>query len=161
MVRMVALIAAVLASISGTPLAQQSAAPSEDLSGVYRCEGKNPDGSDYHGVVQIAAIRDTYLVHWTLSDNVEVLGVGIRRGDTLAVSYFGGTPGIVLYKNDGKRLIGEWTMGGTEGVVFTETLTPMPGVPLRPIQPRRPARPGERPAPRNEQPGSDEPIIRL
>jgi hypothetical protein len=110
-----------------------------DLSGVYVCEGKNPDGSAYQGVVEIAAVESTYLVHWVLPRGVEVLGVGILREDTLSVSYFGGTPVIVVYKKEGNRLVGAWTMGGTEGAVFVETLTPMDpassvGVGKRPVR---------------------------
>ena len=44
-----------------------------------------------------------------------------------AVSYFGGTPAVVVYKIDAEKLVGEWTMGGTEGTTYAETLTRVPG----------------------------------
>jgi hypothetical protein len=94
-----------------------------DLTGVYRCEGVNPDGTAYEGVVDIAKIHDTFLVRWTLGDGSSVIGVGILSGGVFAVSYFGGAPAVVVYKIDGDRLIGEWTMGGAEGTVYSETLT--------------------------------------
>jgi hypothetical protein len=97
-----------------------------DPSGIYLCEGVNPDGHKYRGIVQIAAVRNTFLVRWTLADDVEVTGVGILHDGLLSVSYFGGTPAVVVYKIDADKLVGEWTMGGTEGAVFAETLTPMP-----------------------------------
>jgi hypothetical protein len=137
MTRVVGFIVAVALTIGATSIAQEKA--KTDLTGVYGCEGKNPDGSPYKGIVQIAAVGDTYLVRWTLPNDVEVMGVGILRHDTLSVSYFGGTPAIVVYNKDGDRLVGEWTMGGTEGEVFAETLTRMESVPREPAD--RPAAP--------------------
>lgn len=124
MARVVGFIVALAVTVGVASFAQEPETRT-DISGTYGCEGKNPDGSPYRGIVRIAAVGDTYLVRWSLPNDVEVLGVGILRRDTLSVSYFGGTPAIVVYKQDGKRLIGEWTMGGTEGAVFAETLTPM------------------------------------
>ncbi|MBI4885980.1 MAG: hypothetical protein HY824_02705 [Acidobacteria bacterium] len=97
-------------------------APESDLVGSYRCEGVNPDGTAYQGVVEIAKVRETFRVKWTLDDGA-VLGIGIYSGGVFAVSYFGGAPAVVVYKMDGSRLVGEWTMGGIEGAVYTETLT--------------------------------------
>ena len=71
-------------------------------------------------------MRDTFLVRWTLADDVEVTGVGILHDGLLSVSYFGGTPAVVVYKVAAEKLVGEWTMGGTEGTTFAETLTRMP-----------------------------------
>jgi len=96
-----------------------------DLPGVYQCAGTNPDGSSYKGVVEIAKVEGTYRVRWTLGDDLSILGVGILSNGVFAVSYFGGAPAVVVYKLDGNRLIGEWTMGGAEGAVYAETLTKM------------------------------------
>ena len=95
------------------------------VAGIYMCEGANPDGSPYQGLVEIVAVDSTYLVHWMMADGAEVLGVGIRNSDVLSVSYFGGTPAVVVYRIDGDRLVGEWTMGGAEGMLYSETLTRM------------------------------------
>jgi len=65
-------------------------------------------------------------VRWTLADDVEVTGVGILQNNMLSVSYFGGTPAVVVYKVDADKLVGEWTMGGAEGRTYAETLTRMP-----------------------------------
>ena len=102
------------------------ATPKRNVAGVYLCEGANPDGSPYKGLVEIVAVDNTYLVHWMMADGAEVLGVGIRNSDVLSVSYFGGTPAVVVYRIDGDRLVGEWTMGGAEGMLYSETLTRMP-----------------------------------
>jgi hypothetical protein len=136
------------AATSDKPPSQAQAAPIKKLdpSGIYLCEGVNPDGHKYRGIVQIAAVRGTYLVRWTLADDVEVTGVGILNDDRLSVSYFGGTPAVVVYKIDTDKLVGEWTMGGTEGSVYAETLTPMPEGMLKPApqQPSAPQPPRER-----------------
>lgn len=117
--------------------------PEPSVAGVYLCEGANPDGSPYKGLVEIVAVDSTYLVHWVMADGVEVLGVGIRKSDTLSVSYFGGTPALAVYRIEGDRLVGEWTMGGAEGMLYTETLTRMSDEKLKPQKPerKRPARP--------------------
>ena len=92
-----------------------------DLAGMYLCDGVNPDGSEYHGTVEIAALDDAFLVLWTLSDGASMVGVGIYSGGVLAVSYFPGVPAIAVYKVDGDGLVGEWTMGA-DGGVHPETL---------------------------------------
>lgn len=97
-------------------------APQPDLAGVYRCDGMNPDGTQYRGVVEISKIRDTFRVRWTMDDGA-IMGVGIYSGGVFAVSYFGGAPAVVVYRVDGRRLVGEWTMGGAEGILYSETLT--------------------------------------
>jgi hypothetical protein len=125
------------------PKSDESASK-RSVPGFYKCEGTNPDGSPYQGLVQIAAIDDTYLVHWILSNGAEVLGVGIVRSGVLSVSYFGGTPALAVYRIDGERLLGEWTMGGAEGMVYSETLTKMavpPADHASPAKPAKPARP--------------------
>jgi|SRR5688572_5167925 hypothetical protein len=109
--------------------------PKRSVAGVYLCEGANPDGSPYRGLVEIVAIDNTYLVKWFMADGAEVLGVGIRNKDVLSVSYFGGTPAVVVYSIDGDSLKGEWTMGGAEGMLYSETLTRMPEE--KPSKPRR------------------------
>lgn len=123
------------------PAQPDVATPERGVAGVYLCEGANPDGSPYKGLVEIVAVDSTYLVHWVMADGVEVLGVGIRKSDTLSVSYFGGTPALAVYRIEGDRLVGEWTMGGSEGRLYTETLTRMSEDKLKPEPRKRPARP--------------------
>ena len=158
MVRTVLTAAALVAALGGTAAAsdkspdQAQAAPIKKLdpSGIYLCEGTNPDGHKYRGIVQIASVRGTFLVRWTLADDVEVTGVGILNDDRLSVSYFGGTPAVVVYRIGVDKLVGEWTMGGTEGSVYAETLTPMPEGMLKPTpqqqspQQQTPQQPRER-----------------
>ena len=124
MARMVAVVLMLLASTGGPQqAAAQEEKPAIGVAGVYMCEGQNPDGSPYKGIVEIVKFRDSFLVRWTLPEDVTVIGVGIESNGVLAVSYFGGAPGVIVYRTDGNRLLGEWTMGGTNGGVFKETLT--------------------------------------
>ena len=120
-----------------SPMAAQS--PQPELSGVYRCNGMNPDGTAYQGVVEISKLQNTFRVRWTMDDG-SIIGVGIFSNGVFAVSYFGGAPAVVVYKLDGTSLVGEWTMGGMEGAMYKETLTKTDGVaPPRPApQPRNP-----------------------
>jgi hypothetical protein len=155
MVRILLIAAVLVAALEGTSAASQkpdppppAASKTGDPSGVYLCEGTNPDGHRYRGIVQIAAVRNTFLVRWTLADEVEVMGVGILHDGMLSVSYFGGTPAVVVYKISADKLVGEWTMGGTEGRVYAETLTRVPEGSLPKPQPQQPRQPrGRRPAP--------------
>jgi hypothetical protein len=98
-----------------------------DVAGVYRCEGTNPDGSRYRGVVEIRKEADTYRVSWTMSQRASALGIGILRGDVLAVSYFTGESlGVVAYRMEkGGQLIGEWAVLGAGGLTRPETLSRM------------------------------------
>jgi hypothetical protein len=140
--RIVLLGIVVVAVCSFSPVAAQT--PNPGLSGVYRCNGMNPDGTAYEGVVEISALKNTFRVRWTMDDG-SIIGVGIFSNGVFAVSYFGGAPAVVVYKLDGTNLVGEWTMGGIEGAVYKETLTktegaapprPMPG-PTGPVPERR------------------------
>ena len=149
MVRILVIAAALVAALgqsggASEPDSQSTATKPADPSGVYLCEGTNPDGHRYRGIVQIAAIEDTFLVRWTLSDDIEVTGVGILRNDVLSVSYFGGTPAVVVYKVDAEKLVGEWTMGGADGKTDAEPLTRVPAgsitIPKPEERPRRPRR---------------------
>lgn len=121
-----------------------------DLAGMYRCDGVNPDGTAYQGVVEITKLRDTFRVAWKMADS-SVVGVGIYSGGVFAVSYFGGAPAVVVYTVDDNRLVGEWTMGGMEGAVYAETLTktasaPSQGEPGRQDSPKEEPRRQTKPA---------------
>ena len=149
MARMVAVALMVLASAGGlTVAAAQDEKPAPGVAGLYMCEGKNPDGSPYKGIVEIVKFHDSFLVRWTLPEDVQVIGVGIESSGVLAVSYFGGAPGVIVYRAKGDQLLGQWTMGGTNGGVFSETLTRInaqqlpqaaPPATEKPAEPRKPA----------------------
>ena len=120
------LVGVVLVGLAGPIGIKADETSEKDFTGVYSCEGTNPDGRSYIGVVEILKVEGTYLVRWTMPNDTQVMGVGIFSSGVLAVSYFGGAPALVVYSTttDG-RLDGKWTMGGAEGLTFTETLTKM------------------------------------
>lgn len=121
--RFAALVAALDLMVPAYCLAQQPA-HKMDLSGVYRCEGVNPNGTPYRGRVEITKDDHTYRLRWTMAQGAS-LGIGIVNGDVLAVSYFtGANVGIVLYKiQKGSQLIGEWALLGADGQLYPEELT--------------------------------------
>lgn len=135
-------VALVMAGTIGSARAEEPP-PLPDPTGVYRCTGLNPDGTRYSAIVEIKRLEKTYRVLWQLSDQTVVIGVGIVTGDVLAVSYFGGTPAIVVYRKDGEKLVGEWTVGGQEGAIYSEELTLMPDSPSLNVPAEPPARPEE------------------
>ena len=109
-------------------LAFTAAADSEsELAGVYACSGKNPDGSSYDTFVEIVKQDGAFVLRWFDESELVAVGLGIRKGDVLAVSYFSELPGVAAYHiEDGTRLVGEWTVAGAGGELFSETLTKMP-----------------------------------
>ena len=128
-------------------------APQTELSGVYRCNGMNPDGTAYQGVVEISKLRNTFRVRWTMDDG-SIIGVGIYSNGIFAVSYFGGAPAVVVYKLDGTNLVGAWTMGGIEGAVYQEPLTKTDGAaPAVPEPGTREPGPRRRERQQDNQPG--------
>lgn len=98
-----------------------------DIAGIYQCEGTRPDGAAYKGTVEIVRNNGTYQLLWTFGPREHYLGFGILSGDVLAVSVFGGMPGVVAYRvengDKGARLVGQWAVPDPKGQVFTETLT--------------------------------------
>jgi hypothetical protein len=133
-IAMVVLIAA--AAAANGP---QKATPA-DITGMYFCEGTNSDGSAYNGIVTISRRADAYYLWWELQPAITAVGVGLREGDTLGVSYYGPNTGVIVYRIEGDRLIGRWTVPGAEDIA-SETLTPIDEAP--PSAPRqRPVAPG-------------------
>jgi len=130
--------------------AAQSPEP-QDLEGVYVCQGSNPDGSAYQGIVEIVKDHDLFHVRWLFPESgTQAIGVGIQRDDVLAVSYFAGAPALAVYKiekntddGDSPKLTGKWTVEGAEGAVFSETLT---RAHVHIVEPDREPQPHERPA---------------
>src|SRR2546428_390438 len=124
MLRTILLIPVLLGTMAVTASAQ--ATPSE-LAGVYICDGVGPDGLPYQALVEIVKHNDTYQLLWWFESEVVGIGLGIRSADVLAVMHYSGLPGVIAYKiEEGPCLVGEWTVAGADGVVFSETLTKAP-----------------------------------
>jgi hypothetical protein len=113
------------------------------LVGTYECQGVEPDGTPYRGVVQILPHNGAYDVVWIFASGQRYSGLGVVNGDVLAVSYFTNRPGVVAYKieqgESGPRLSGQWTVVGADKV-FNETLTRM----TTEVKPPEPPLDGER-----------------
>ena len=110
-----------------------------ELAGWYVCEGSNPDGTAYQGVVEIVQLQETFLVRWMTGDDTTAVGVGVFRDGVFSVSYYGDAPAIAVYKADEDSLVGEWTIGA-EGAVHFEMLTKTTREPPRPPRNRTPIR---------------------
>jgi hypothetical protein len=131
-----------------------TAAESAPLVGTYECQGVEPDGTPYHGLVQIIGDAGLYEVVWIFSSGQQYRGFGVVNGDALAVSYYTTRPGVVAYKieqrDGGPKLTGHWTVAGADAV-FRETLTRLsthvselparepPATPRPPVRSLRPA----------------------
>jgi hypothetical protein len=146
MVRAVLTCLVIFGVVGQVCAAPEPTSAGSDLVGTYSCAGTNPDGATYEGIVDIVKMKDTYLVRWTMQDDSQVVGVGIFAGGMLSVSYFGGTPSVVVYSiGENGRLDGQWTAGGAEGAIFKETLTKLPEGTRKPARPtKRDSRPRSR-----------------
>jgi hypothetical protein len=103
--------------------AAPAVADEPDITGKYNCEGTNPAGKLYRGTVTIAKKGDAYYLKWSLNAGDTYAGIGIREGNVLAVSYYGGISGVVVYRIEkGNKLVGKWTIADAKGKVYTETL---------------------------------------
>jgi hypothetical protein len=100
-----------------------------DISGYYTCRGKETNGKQYTGIAVITKAKEVYAVQWTIGIGSTFLGVGIRQGNILAVSW--AQPGeqtvvrgINMYKIDkGPTLTGRWATLPGDGTLKSETLT--------------------------------------
>ena len=81
------------------------------LVGKYEATGKNPDGKEYKATLTVEPAVNLYRFLW--SNNTE--GLGIKRGDNVAVGIGGSRCGFVTYEiqSDG-TLDGIWGGYGTE-----------------------------------------------
>jgi hypothetical protein len=101
-----------------------------DLSGYYTCKGQEAGGKHYGGVAMLLKKNDLYVVQWMVSGGSTFTGIGIRQGDTLAVSWALPSDrgalvrGVNMYKVEaGPRLVGRWASLPGPGVLQNETLS--------------------------------------
>ena len=81
------------------------------LAGEYDARGKNPDGKQYQAHLTVEPAGNLYRFAW--SNNTD--GIGIKRGDNVAVGIGGRRCGFVMYQaqSDG-TLDGIWGGGGSD-----------------------------------------------
>jgi hypothetical protein len=102
---------------SGGGLGTENLSGPPGLSGGYQItSAQNPKGGSYTGNVSIGKNGDTHALSWTLP-NESYTGIGILRGQVLAVGWGAGGTGVVSYQVNGSRLDGVWAdaRGGALG----------------------------------------------
>jgi hypothetical protein len=97
----------------------------QPINSSYTLAGKNFDGSNYTGVVQITPQGSTCRITWQTGGGSQSEGLCMLSGKTLAAFYkLGSEYGLVIYElqQDGS-LRGHWSVAGKQGV-GTELLLP-------------------------------------
>jgi uncharacterized protein (TIGR03067 family) len=96
-----------------------------DLSGTYRSESTEIDGSKHVAEAVIERMGDAYLVTYRKDNAVAYVGIGIRKGNVFCLSWMSkGQAGITIYQIEkGQRLVGEYTQLGGPGILCQEVLT--------------------------------------
>ena len=82
-----------------------------DISGTYRVEGRNPDGSAYSGQLTVVESTGGSVAFAWIVANQSYAGVGVRDGRVVTVDWGSDTP-IVYVVMPGGELHGTWG-GGT------------------------------------------------
>ena len=94
---------------AGTESAARTSGSS--LVGEYDATGKNPDGKQYKAHLTVEPAGNLYRFAW--SNNTD--GIGIKRGDNVAVGIGGTRCGFVTYQVQGDgSLDGIWGGGGSD-----------------------------------------------
>ncbi|HEV2912055.1 MAG TPA: hypothetical protein VGX92_01955 [Pyrinomonadaceae bacterium] len=102
-----------------------------DLSGSYRlAAATDPEGGSYGGTVDISRLGAAYRVAWTVTGGGSYEGVGVQMDDALAIGWGSGRAnrGVVVYRIQGGRLSGKWTITDMKGALGTEELEGAPGL---------------------------------
>ena len=102
------------------------------FEGFWAVTGKEASGKPYSGIVTIERKGEAYLLHWAMQGGTSFVGVGIRTGDQLAVSWAvlrdeTVLRGVNVYRIEGKTMSGRWLTLPGNGVIQTETLTFLKG----------------------------------
>jgi hypothetical protein len=79
-----------------------------DISGLYRVEGRNADGSAYQGRVLLSQEGAKLQVGWTVGSQT-YSGEGVLQGRILTVNWGAATP--MIYVVVGRELHGTWDGG--------------------------------------------------
>ena len=99
------------------PVANAAPGDVELADGLYKVEGRNPNGSAYHGTVEITKRAQGYRLSWRIG-STSYQGTGTLAGNLLTVDWGSSTPVVYALGADG-TLAGLWDAGHGE-----ETLTP-------------------------------------
>lgn len=84
--------------------------PADGLSGSYRIQGVNPNGSRYTGQVTVTANGDVYNFRWRISNGDTFVGSGRLQGRIISVDWGQQYPVVYRIDDDG-TLRGTWANG--------------------------------------------------
>lgn len=99
------LLAGLIAALLLTP----AISAAQNVSGSYRVEGRNPDGSSYRGTVQIRDTQGTVAMNWQVGSQA-YSGTGSRNGAVVWVNW-GDTFPVVYVRMPSGELHGTWANG--------------------------------------------------
>ncbi len=97
------------AAVAVLALALAAPAFAQSISGIYRAEGRNPDGSAYRGTATISETGKGVTVNWVVGSQ-SYSGQGTRNGDIIAVDWGDQYPVIYVRMPSGE-LHGTWSNG--------------------------------------------------
>lgn len=102
---------AALAGVAAVLLASAlpQAATAQSVTGQYRAEGMNANGSRYTGTVVVAQNGTQLRLNWTVGSS-QYMGSGTRNGDILWIDWGSAHP-VVYVKMPNGELHGTWDNG--------------------------------------------------
>ncbi len=80
-----------------------------DISGAYRVEGRNPDGSAYTGTAAVTQQGSAVHINWTVA-NQTYAGSGLRNGQVVVINWGQAEPVVYVVMGNGE-LHGTWNRG--------------------------------------------------
>jgi hypothetical protein len=101
--------------VSAAALALSITTAAAQMTGQYKIEGKNPDGSSYSGTARVEKTGDTWRVTWNI-DGTRFVGTGIGSNEAIAIGYRNGSDtGVALLGKEGDEYGLVWTyIGGRQ-----------------------------------------------
>lgn len=98
-----------IAGLFASALLAAGGALAQSVTGLYRAEGRNPDGSSYSGTVQIRDSKGVIKVNWQVGSQ-SYSGSGTRSGDVIWVDWGDQYP-VVYVRMPSGELHGTWANG--------------------------------------------------
>jgi hypothetical protein len=124
--RTIVALLSILVCLLVVPRAEAKDLKPADVAGIYQCEGTNPEGKPYSGIVEVVSLpTGVVYARWTLESGEQSFAVGLVRRGLLVLSYYGGAAGTAVYELKDRRLDGEWTAAGS-GDIYRERLVKVP-----------------------------------
>jgi hypothetical protein len=104
--------------------AVQVAPPAAEITGYYSVKGTEDVDKHYTGMACVTKVGNVYVVNWLCGHGANFVGIGIRDGNSLSVSWsLGNVKGINVYKIEPNRLVGKCAIMPGNGEYRPETLT--------------------------------------